>query len=79
MKTSGKIFRVAHCRSQEVSGIIKTGKKFVISSEPDKIKYPQQHYFWNEIRNQKKHTFIDVSELEIIEEYAKTHQVKPLE
>jgi hypothetical protein len=63
----------------QVSGIIKTGRKFVISSEPDKIKYPHQHNFWKEIQNQKKHTFIDISELEIIEEYAKIHQVKPVE
>ena len=52
-------------------------KKFLISNEPQKEKYPQQHYFWKEIRSQKKHTYVDISELGIIEEYAVEHNVKP--
>jgi hypothetical protein len=55
----------------------KNSKKFIISTEPLKEKYPQQHYFWNEIRKQKKHTYVAISELGIIEEYAVEHNVKP--
>lgn len=63
----------------QVSQIIKSGKKFVVSAEPDKSKFPQQHYFWNELAKIKSHTFLDISELERIEEYAKKHGVKPVE
>lgn len=50
--------------------------KFLISCEPDKEKYPQQHYFWNEIRKQRRHHYVDTSELEVIERYAVEHQVQ---
>jgi len=63
----------------QVSKVIKADKNFVVSAEPDKTKYPQQHYFWNELRTMKKHTFVDFTELEIIEEYAIEHGVKPVE
>ena len=63
---------------QQVKETIKTGKRFAISSEPEKNKYPQQHYFWNEIRNQPEITYVDINELEIIEDYAKEHGVVPV-
>ncbi len=63
---------------QQLSEVFKTSQKFIISNEPQKVKFPQQHYFWNEIRKQKKHTYVDVSELEIIEIYANQHQVTPV-
>lgn len=62
----------------QMDEILKTAKKFLISSEPLKDKYPQQHYFWNEIRKQKGNTYLDISETEMIEEYAKEHQVSPV-
>jgi hypothetical protein len=63
----------------QANKIIKSGKKFVVSAEPDKTKFPQQHHFWNELGKIKSHTFLDISELERIEEYAKKHDVKPVE
>ncbi len=62
----------------QVNKVIKPGKKFVISAEPEKSKFPQQHYFWKELRKIKAHTFLDVSNLEEIKEYAKKHDVKPV-
>jgi hypothetical protein len=62
----------------QINEILKSGKKFLISSEPEKDKYPQQHYFWKEIRKQKKQTYVDISELGKVEEYAKEHQVLPI-
>lgn len=62
----------------QVNKVIRSGKKFVISAEPDKAKFPQQHYFWEELRKIKAHTFLDVSDLEEIEDYAKKHEVKPV-
>lgn len=63
---------------QQVKETIKTGKRFAISSEPEKNKYPQQHYFWHEIRNQPGITYVDINDLEIIEDYAKVHGVVPV-
>ena len=57
--------------------VLETSKKFFISSEPQKTKYPQQHDFWNGMRKQNKHTYIHISEIEKIEEYAKKHNVLP--
>ena len=62
----------------QLTELYSKSKKFLISSEPQKAKYPQQHYFWNEIRKQKGHSYIDISELGIIEEYAIKHQVMPV-
>ena len=63
----------------QMNEILKTGKKFLVSNEPQKTKYPQQHYFWQEIRKQKKLTYLDISEKEKIKEYAVEHGVKPIE
>lgn len=63
---------------QQVQQIIKTGKRFTISSEPDKAKYPQQHHFWQEIRKQKGVTYVNINELDTIEAYAKEHGVVPV-
>jgi len=61
----------------QLTELYSKSKKFLISSEPQKEKYPQQHYFWNEIRKQKKHSYVDISDLGLIEEYAVNHQVMP--
>ncbi len=63
---------------QQVQATIKSGKRFTISSEPEKSKYPLQHHFWQEIRKQKGLTYVDVSDLEMIESYAKEHGVIPV-
>lgn len=62
----------------QMSEVTKSGKKFLVSHEPQKSKYPQQHYFWQEIRKQKKLTYLDISEKETIREYAVEHGVKPV-
>jgi hypothetical protein len=61
----------------QLTEVFPKSKKFLISSEPPKSKYPQQHYFWNEIRKQKKQDYVNIEELEIVKEYAKEHQVMP--
>jgi hypothetical protein len=64
---------------QQIKETIQPGKRFIISSEPEKIRYPQQHYFWDEIRKQQDCTYLDINELEEIESYAIQHGVKPVE
>ena len=41
-------------------------------------KYPQQYHFWNEIRKRNAHTYIDISEIQKVEEYAIIHNVQPI-
>jgi len=53
-------------------------KGFLISSEPNKIKYPSQHDIWNSIRDWNDSEYVDLSETQKIEEYATMHDVVPL-
>lgn len=52
-------------------------KKFIISAEPQK-RYASQHQIWKNLRNSKWLEYVDVSEAEKLQEYAKTHDVEPL-
>ncbi|NOX48754.1 MAG: hypothetical protein GXO89_17430 [Chlorobi bacterium] len=63
----------------QIPKIIPDSKKFIISTEPDKNDFIRQHAIWEQIREIKGFTYVDVSEVEKIEEYAKTHGVTPLE
>jgi hypothetical protein len=62
----------------QLTEVYSKSHKFLISSEPNKEKFPQQHYFWNEIRKHRKHQYVDTSELDVIEQYAIQHQVQPV-
>ncbi len=62
---------------QQVASIFKRSKKFIVSSEPDKITQADKHHFWSAIRKEKALTYVDISEVEIIEQYAKEHDVVP--
>lgn len=51
---------------------------YIISSEPDKKAYPEQHQTWQNMRDNTLAEYVDVSEIERIKEYADEHNVKPL-
>lgn len=53
-------------------------KSFHISTEPDKKLFPHQHDTWNSIKYLNDSEYIDLSEVEKIEEYATKHGVIPL-
>lgn len=53
-------------------------EKFVISNEPDKVNYPKQHQTWSNLKKGDLAQYIDLSEIEKIEEYAVKHGVSPL-
>jgi hypothetical protein len=53
-------------------------KGFLISSEPDKNKFPSQHDIWRSIRNWNDSEYVDISESQKIEDYATQHGVVPL-
>lgn len=57
----------------------KNSQKYLISSEPNKDKFQIQHKFWQEIRKSKQQEFVDISEIERIQDYAKLHGVVPVE
>jgi hypothetical protein len=56
----------------------KEAEKFIISSEPNKENYPKQHQTWINLREGNMANYIDLSEIERIEEYAVKHGVSPL-
>ena len=48
-----------------------------IINEPDRIKFPQQHEIWRQLRNTSGITHYDISEADAVIEYAEKHNVKP--
>jgi hypothetical protein len=50
---------------------------FLVSSEPDKMRYIKQHQIWENIRNSKQFNYLDINEVEKIKEYAVVHHVVP--
>ncbi len=48
-----------------------------IINEPDRIKFPQQHEIWHQLRNTSGITHYDISEADAVIEYAEKHNVKP--
>lgn len=54
----------------------KEGTYFIIGKEPSK-KQTENHVLWNQIRSSKFLEYVDVSEVEKIEEYVEKHEVTP--
>lgn len=48
-----------------------------IINEPDRIKFPQQHEIWRQLRNTSGITHYDISEADAVIEYAEKQNVKP--
>lgn len=61
----------------QLKSAIQDGHGFLVTSEPDKENSGQQHDIWNHLRTSKDFEFVDVSEVEKIETYAKIHGVRP--
>lgn len=53
------------------------GMYYIIGKEPKKNHY-RQHLTWENIRNNHLVTYVDIDEVDQIEEYIKEHNVKPL-
>lgn len=75
--------RVYHVREDMANLLIldkaiEDSKKFVISSEPDKLQFPTQHGIWSDLRSFSDYEYVDLSEAEKLEEYATFHGVLPL-
>ena len=50
---------------------------FLISQEPDKKSFPQQHHLWQQTRKDSKYAYTNIKEVDRIHEYAKDHGVVP--
>jgi hypothetical protein len=57
---------------------LKNPKAFHVSSEPDKNSFPCQHEIWKSIKNWNHSEYVDLSEIQKIEDYATQHGVLPL-
>lgn len=55
----------------------KSGKYYIIGTEPSKKKLPEQHLSWKTIHESSFLEFVPVNELDRIDVYMKTHDVKP--
>ncbi|HNW54108.1 MAG TPA: hypothetical protein PKN21_07550 [Bacteroidales bacterium] len=64
----------------DVDQLIETikGKGFVISKEPDSVKFPNQHQAWTALRRSPKTEYVDSTEIERVYEYAVEHGVVPI-
>jgi hypothetical protein len=61
----------------QLQTVVENAKGFVVSAEPDSDKYSVQHEAWNAVRAIKTVEYLDISEIDKIEEYAIQHEVHP--
>ena len=62
---------------EHIPNAICDGQLFLVSPEPDKKALPSQHSIWKQVRVNKDYDYVDISEIDKIEEYAKEHGVIP--
>lgn len=60
-----------------ISDVLVNPQGFIISAEPNKAKYPEQHDVWIRLRQRNSTEYVDISEVERIKEYAELHDVQP--
>jgi len=62
---------------EQINRSIKKKTMFLVTQEPNKKTFSQQHHLWNQTRKDSKYNFTDLSELNLIQEYALEHGVVP--
>ncbi|HRH02715.1 MAG TPA: hypothetical protein PLN13_06865 [Bacteroidia bacterium] len=73
-----------HAISNEINTLfsvheqVPKSQKYLVSAEPNKKQFPEQHLLWKGLRNIKAFNYLHESEAGIIMEYASEHNVKPL-
>ncbi len=53
-------------------------KRFIVSREPLKTTFPQQHQIWSNLKSTNWFEYVDITEVERLEEYAQVHKVHKL-
>ena len=61
-----------------IKDVVPKSKRYIVSSEPEKKRFPEQHRLWSNLRKTNVFEYVDQSEVEKIKTYAKSHGVKPL-
>ncbi len=61
-----------------VKDTIPLSERFVVSREPFKSEFPQQHQIWKNLQRADWFSYIDISEIERLENYAEQHDVQKL-
>ena len=62
---------------KQLHGMFRKSQGFVVTYEPHKERFPQQHYAWQHLHRAREFEYIDLSEVEKIREYAVQHDVRP--
>jgi hypothetical protein len=62
---------------KELKMIIPQSHSFLVSAEPEKIRFSKQHDIWDHIRSSHDFDYVDISEVDRIREYAEEHGVRP--
>lgn len=60
-----------------LSKVAKEAKKVLITWEPPKMNL-KQHLIWERLKDAKDFEYIDIQDIQILEEFAELHGVKPL-
>jgi len=53
-------------------------KHWLVSSEPNKVTSPEHHYAWKNLYEAFRGYYLDLKDVEEIEQYAEAHHVEPL-
>ncbi len=62
---------------EHIKHVIDKKTMFLVTQEPNKHDFPQQHYLWQQTRKEGKYEYTDLNDVERIHEFAKEHGVVP--
>lgn len=62
---------------EHIQHVIDKKMMFLVTQEPIKKEFPQQHYLWQQTRKERKYEYTDLKDVDRIYEYAKEHGVVP--
>jgi hypothetical protein len=61
-----------------VRDAVPQSQRFIVSKEPLKATFPVQHQIWENLRSTTLFDYVDISEVERLEEYAEVHNVNKI-
>jgi len=62
---------------EHINQTIKKKIMFLVTQEPNRKAFPQQHHLWNQTRKDRKYRYTDMKEVDYIRQYAVEHGVVP--
>jgi hypothetical protein len=61
-----------------VRDAVPQSQRFIVSKEPQKVSFPDQHQIWQNLRSTSLFDYVDIDEVERLEEYAELHNVNKI-